>query len=83
MSSKNRIKRKHRLKKIIERIKTSSSCVRCKENDPSVLTFHHVIPDDKKYDIRDMYNYSIRSIMKEINRCVIMCRKCHDLEHKL
>lgn len=52
-------------------------CVKCGEDRPWVIDFHHINPLTKSFDISDRYRGSIESIKKEINKCVCLCRNCH------
>lgn len=83
--------RKSRMKKIKERkkeireklkkYKHEKKCEVCREDHPSALDFHHV--GDKIYLVSVMtsHGYSIKSIMKEISKCKLLCANCHRLEH--
>jgi len=56
-------------------------CVRCDEDRPPCLDFHH--PDEKEHSIATMVvnGYSKASIREEIERCIVLCANCHRLEH--
>jgi len=76
----NKIYRKTRIKKCteyIQSIKNNSKCSNCPENDPSCLVFHHVNESEKEYDISRMKKMSIKSVQKEIDKCIILCSNCH------
>lgn len=55
---------------------TEHPCVKCGESDPVVLEFDHL--RDKKYTISNMvHSYSWSSILKEIEKCQVLCANCH------
>lgn len=72
-------------KKFIINISTKNCCENCGYNKSiSALCFHHL--HDKKFNIGSLgrINSLIRikdKIEEEINKCVLLCRNCHILEH--
>lgn len=70
--------RRLELSKILDKIKTSTGCCVCEENDPSVLQFHHlderlktmVIGAEKPVD-------GNVKLMKELETCITLCANCH------
>jgi hypothetical protein len=60
-------------------------CIRCGEKDPVVLSFHHINPKEKRASISDMVSklfLGLNAVIKEINKCEILCANCHVREHK-
>ncbi len=55
-------------------------CAKCGCPDPRVLDFHHP-NDDKEHDINTLRDDIWRKIEKEINKCILLCRNCHGIEH--
>lgn len=57
--------------------KLSVGCIDCSEKDLIVLDFDHI--GNKKYNISEMinYGYSVESIAKEVEKCVVRCANCH------
>lgn len=45
------------------------------------LDFHHFDPLQKTERVSVMMNYSLKKIAQEINKCVVLCRNCHQLFH--
>lgn len=46
------------------------------------IDFHHRDPKTKSFTIGGgSVNYSFKSIMKEIDKCVSVCKNCHALYH--
>lgn len=76
-------KRREDLKKFIEETKKENVCIRCKGNDWRTLEFHHRNPKDKKFSIfQAIHNrYSIKSVIKEMEKCDIVCANCHRVIH--
>lgn len=68
-------------RKYIKNIKKNNPCVICGSTEN--LHFHHLISENKKYNISDMVKMrsSIKSIQAEIDKCVILCRTCHEKVH--
>ncbi|CCV12969.1 hypothetical protein MESS4_510136 [Mesorhizobium sp. STM 4661] len=54
----------------------------CGEDHPGCLDFHHVT-DDKEVNVGDAVRlgWSIKRLMTEINKCVVMCSNCHRKHH--
>jgi len=63
-------------------------CSSCGRNDAPVLTFHHVDPKTKKFNIAEWIsgqpstaNMTWEDVKKELDKCVIACFNCHRLIH--
>jgi hypothetical protein len=54
-------------------------CVICKINNPTILDFHHLDSNKKKYSIPTMINQCmrLREIQAELKKCVVVCSNCH------
>src|SRR5205807_7072951 len=50
-------------------------CVDCGERDPVVLDFHHL--HGKTFNINRAYQCSIKRILEELAKCVLLCANCH------
>lgn len=75
-------KRTNRLKS--DALKANLKCVRCGENHPGCLDFHHRDPETKLFAISKgvgRANKSWESIQAEINKCDVLCANCHRKEH--
>ncbi len=46
--------------------------------------YHHKNPNFKEYGISDMMTkgYSIKSIKKELKKCILLCKECHSERHQ-
>lgn len=58
-------------------------CSKCDENHIATLSFHHVDPKNKEYNVARMLNsnYSWEEIEPEINKCILLCENCHRKFH--
>lgn len=58
-------------------------CVRCGENHPACLEFHHKDPKKKEYTVSRLIHgtYSIKTILNEIEKCEVLCVNCHRRLH--
>jgi len=59
-------------------------CEKCGYNkNISAFDFHHMDPKNKdfKLDIRNLGNHSMSKILKEFDKCILLCSNCHREEH--
>lgn len=61
--------------------KKTLSCRDCGDTRYWCLTFHHLDPSVKETAVSNLYNYSRERLMKEINKCVVLCHNCHATLH--
>ena len=64
--------------------KSTLLCENCSyDKNPRVLHFHHKDKNNKRCNVGDMVGsgYSIESIKKEINKCIVLCSNCHQENH--
>ena len=57
------------------------SCYIC--NEIGTVHYHHIDQSDKEHEIVHMWSYKPEKVKTEIDKCVILCEKCHRLTHKL
>ena len=64
-------------------LKSGLACVRCKENAPCCLVFHHIDPDKKNFNIAGAACMGISKprILAEIDKCLVLCANCHRKLH--
>jgi hypothetical protein len=66
----------------LEQFKQTLVCSRCGENDHVCLDFHHVDPTKKDINVSKLTTCgSWKRIMKEIDKCVVVCANCHRKIH--
>lgn len=75
-------KQKAKMKELIESIKKESKCIRCGEDEPVALDFHH-LGDDKQFNIGQAVTdgHGMQKILDEIEKCVVLCANCHRKLH--
>lgn len=63
--------------------KKTLSCVVCGENESSCLDFHHKDASEKEGAIATLLskNNSFNAVLKEIEKCVVLCANCHRKYH--
>lgn len=67
--------------KWLKGIKQNLKCA-CGENHPACLDFHHSNSKTKEFSIASkIRNYSKERILKEINKCIVLCSNCHRKLH--
>jgi hypothetical protein len=66
-------------RKLLFEIKLGNPCEICGEQDPIVLEFDHLDPKTKNHNVAEMVKlgYSCTSILKEVQKCRILCANCH------
>jgi hypothetical protein len=67
--------------RFINDIKNNSKCQNCEESHISCLDFHHTQDFKKDYEIGNMRSFSEENILKEIDKCIILCSNCHRKVH--
>ena len=88
-NAKNRLARLKINKRAVEKrrawfaeYKTTQECLICFEKESVCLDFHHVDPTQKKREVSILVrNSSIKTILKEISKCVVLCSNCHRKVH--
>jgi len=74
-------KRRDEVKTFIESFKTE--CNKCGEDDKACLDFHHKNPNEKDGSMNEAVKntWAKEKILKEINKCIILCSNCHRKLH--
>ncbi len=68
-------------------LKLTLKCERCGFNHPAALDFHHLDPKEKDFKVSE--NKATCSpekkklILKEIEKCIVLCSNCHRVEHSV
>lgn len=76
----SRIKQKEYISEIqsfIDSLKTP--CVKCGENRPWLIQFHHIEPQEKSFQIQA--THSKQKLEEESKKCVCLCCNCHAEYH--
>jgi 5-methylcytosine-specific restriction endonuclease McrA len=49
----------------------------------SALTFHHINPDDKSFNVemRNIANHEWGAVLEEVEKCQLLCHNCHHETH--
>jgi hypothetical protein len=63
--------------------KKSLSCIKCGENHPACIQFHHRDPKQKNISVSlaPKKGWSVSRILTEINKCDVLCANCHFKTH--
>lgn len=74
--------RKRRIVAQLQAYKDELECSICGEDEACCLDFHHT-NNDKECAVSNMAcnGYSWERILKEIQKCVVVCRNCHAKLH--
>lgn len=73
---------RERNKDFILEYKRQHPCVFCGFSNPVALDFHHKDSEEKDENISKMMNgCSIKTILLEIEKCVVLCSNCHRILH--
>lgn len=80
---KNQKIRKARILNEVREYKSAHGCKHCDEKESVCLEFHHTNSDEKEYNISDAIakGLSIKSLMVEIEKCIVVCSNCHKKIH--
>lgn len=54
-------------------------CVKC--NSERDLDFDHINPETKLFCLSNFLNYSIKKVLDEIDKCQLLCQKCHNIKN--
>lgn len=71
------------LRQFVRNYLADKKCLMCSENHIACLDFHHRDPATKRFKINAAYErrYSKDTILKEIEKCDILCANCHRKLH--
>jgi peptide methionine sulfoxide reductase MsrB len=75
-------KRQEKHAERFRRIKSERGCLRCGENDPYCLDFHHKDPSQKKFILAKRGSRPLtQEVLDEMEKCVVLCANCHAKLH--
>jgi hypothetical protein len=71
------------LREWLKDIKSELKCQKCGEDHPACIEFHHRDPSKKDMDLATVAGRGIckERILKEIEKCDILCSNCHRKYH--
>ena len=71
------------LKKWMKEYKSGLKCEKCGMSNPLCLVFHHKNPKEKETNLSQAAHngWSIQRILKEIQKCEVLCANCHLILH--
>lgn len=77
------VERKKRIRDWFLEYRKSLKCVVCGEDHPACLDFHHNDPSIKEKGVTEMVwrSWSKSRIIREIEKCTVMCSNCHRKFH--
>lgn len=54
-------------------------CLDCRNSDGRVLTFHHVNPKEKLFDltVNKWSSLPLLTLIEELSKCIVLCWNCH------
>ncbi len=75
-------RRKLELREWLKNYKKGLSCSKCGENHIATLEFHHE-KGNKEKSVANMIHdgHSVKMILNEIEKCVVLCSNCHRKIH--
>lgn len=77
-----RILEKRHEKKLFAINYLGGKCIDCKQSfHPNVYDFHHLDPSKKEFAWIKLRTKSIDKLIKELDKCVLLCANCHRMRH--
>lgn len=61
--------------------KRERGCACCAETEPVCLQLHHLDPALKEFKPADLLSYSWKKLMREAEKCIVVCGNCHAKIH--
>lgn len=78
----SRRRRRVRVTKLLDEIR-SAGCAECGQSpDQAQMHFHHRDPEAKSFEIANWVNHSDDALRIELEKCEVLCFKCHRDKHK-
>ena len=64
--------------------KSTLKCTVCGEDRSATLDFHHVTPTNTNKKVHKLVSdgHTKTRILKEIDKCVVLCSNCHRVHHE-
>jgi hypothetical protein len=66
------------------KFKATKSCTICGESRPATLDFHHTDPKKTNKKVHKLVSdgHTKIRLLKEIEKCVVLCSNCHRVHHE-
>ena len=62
--------------------KKTLCCVKCGQNHPAALDFHHIVYDPNNRKLSALLrNNAYNKILAEVKKCIVLCANCHRVHH--
>jgi hypothetical protein len=62
--------------------KATLACVKCGQNHPATLDFHHIDSSTKEASVNKLIKYrAFKRAMEEVKKCLVLCANCHRIHH--
>lgn len=61
--------------------KEQQGCYVCGERCSAIIDFHHTNPDEKEGQVSRLMMCSMKRLLKELQKCICLCRNCHGKLH--
>ncbi len=74
-------KDKNKKRKWFEEFKSSLKCLKCGEDHPACLEFHHKDSSQKEFSISSYQGRGRDRLRAEIEKCEMLCSNCHKKLH--
>lgn len=71
--------RRSRFQRTLELWKHTQGCAEC-GTKKGKLDYHHLDQATKRCNVARMWSYSLRSLLDEIAKCVVLCQSYHKIE---
>ena len=68
-------------RKKLDEYRGGLKCQQCGIDDHRVMEFHHRDPSKKDNSISSMLTHSWKRIVREIEKCDVLCANCHRILH--
>ena len=57
-------------------------CIKCGQNHPATLDFHHIVPSPSNRKLHSLVQRGAFSlVLDEIKKCMVLCANCHRILH--
>lgn len=79
----NRLSYRKRMRQKAREYKERFKCSICGYNKSLwALEFHHLDPNEKEYNLGQLYTSSTKKLYEELNKCIVVCSNCHREIHE-